>query len=225
MRRHAVNHGTRHQCFTNRSIFSPARTILEQIPDRDGQIMIRIHQARAFRHDAMPVIIRVIAESDVEAVFQSDQASHCIRRRTIHPNFTVAVNAHERERRINIRIHDCHLQVVRLRNRLPERDASAAHRINADIQVSGADGVEINHIFQIFDIRANVVMFMRGGRFHRDFEAHALHAVQAVTQKIVGAVLNDFRDGRVRRAAGWRIIFEAAVAGRIVGGRNHDAVG
>ena len=187
--------------------------------------MVRIHQACAFRDNAVPVVIRVVAEGDVKAVFQADQPGHCIRRRAIHSNFAVAVNAHERERRVNIRIHDRHVQFICFRNRLPEGDARPAHRVNADIQTGGANCVEINNLFQIFDIRADVVVLMRGGRFHRDFEADALDAVQSIAQKIVGAVLNDFRNRSIRRAAGWRIIFETTVTRRIMRGRNHDTVG
>ena len=56
-----------------------------------AQVVIRRQQARAARDDAMPVVIGVAGEGDVEAVLQADQALHGVRRGGIHADLAVPV--------------------------------------------------------------------------------------------------------------------------------------
>jgi hypothetical protein len=41
---HAVNHGRRNQRFTNSNLFAPLWAMLEQVVDRHGQVVVRVHQ-------------------------------------------------------------------------------------------------------------------------------------------------------------------------------------
>ena len=50
---------------------APARPMREEIGDRGRQVVIRIHQAGASRHDAVPVGVGIVAERDVEALAEA----------------------------------------------------------------------------------------------------------------------------------------------------------
>ena len=99
LRRHAVDDAAAHHGLADGRIRAPVRTMGEEIEDRRRQDMIGIHQARAARHDAVPVGVGVVAEGDVEAVLETDQGRHRVRRRAVHANLAVPVQRHEAERR------------------------------------------------------------------------------------------------------------------------------
>ena len=80
-RGHAVDHAAADDRLADRRRRRPARPVLEQIVDRDGQIVIRRHQAGARRDDAVAIVVGVAGEGDVEAVLHADQALHRVRRR------------------------------------------------------------------------------------------------------------------------------------------------
>ena len=48
----------------------------EQIANRDRQEVVRIHQARARRDDAVPVAVGVVRERQIETVLQRDEPRH-----------------------------------------------------------------------------------------------------------------------------------------------------
>src|ERR1700722_9813559 len=73
-RRPAVNHGAAHQGLTHRARGLPARTMAEEIIDRDTQIVVRRQEPGIRRHDAVAVMVGIAAESDVKAVLQADEA-------------------------------------------------------------------------------------------------------------------------------------------------------
>ena len=47
----------------------------EQVRNRDRQVVIRIQQPSAARHDAVAIVIGIAGPSEVEAVFQFDQTA------------------------------------------------------------------------------------------------------------------------------------------------------
>ena len=85
--------------------------VRKQIIDRDRKIMIRIHQPHAARHDAVAVVIGVAGKGHVESSFKPDQRSHRIRRRTVHADLAIPIDAHEAERRVDFRIDDFEIAV------------------------------------------------------------------------------------------------------------------
>ena len=86
----------------------------EQVVDRDGQVVVRVQQPGARRDDAVAVGVGVVAERDVEAVLQRDQARHRVRRRAVHADLAVVVDGHEAERRIDGAVHDGQVEPVAL---------------------------------------------------------------------------------------------------------------
>ncbi len=66
---------------------------------------------------------------------------------------------------------------------------------------------------------------MNIGRFARPLIRDAFYSSQTVFEKAVRGALDGPRNVGVRRAAIGRVIFEAAILGRVVRRRDHDAVG
>ena len=63
----AIDDAAADQRLADAGLRAPARAVREQIPDRDGQVMIRIHQPGRRRDDAVPVGIGIVAEGDAES--------------------------------------------------------------------------------------------------------------------------------------------------------------
>src|SRR5262249_11525496 len=77
---HAVDDAAADRCFAYGRILLPLRTMHEEIINRRRQVVIGVHQARLAGDDAVPVTVGVVAESNVEAIFERDQFGHRIRR-------------------------------------------------------------------------------------------------------------------------------------------------
>ena len=93
----------------------------------------------------MAVGVRVVAEGEVEAILEGDQLGHRMRRRAIHADPAVPVERHEAEGGVHLVVDDLDVEPVSLRDRVPERDARPAQRIDADAQPGAADGVHVDH--------------------------------------------------------------------------------
>ena len=81
--------------------------------------------------DAVPIVIRVARERDVEPVLEADQPLHRVGRRGVHPDLAVPIDRHETERRIDHVVDDGEVETVTLRDRRPVVNARAAERIDA----------------------------------------------------------------------------------------------
>ena len=68
----------------------PSRCV-KQVVDRDGQVVIRVHEARGRRHDAVAIGVGVVAERDREAIAQRQQAGHRVRAGAVHPDLAVVI--------------------------------------------------------------------------------------------------------------------------------------
>ena len=106
----------------------------------------------------------------------------------------------------------------------PPRDAGAAHRVHADAQPGARDGRHVHDRRQVRHVRALVVVraLRRAGgpRRHRRGAA-ALPRAAARWRRPADRT----GDVRVGRPAVRRVVLEAAVRGRVVRRRDHDAVG
>ncbi len=222
---HAINHAAAHQCFANGRAGRPLRTMREQITNGHRQVMIRVHQTGGWSDDAVPVRIGVVGERDAEFILETHEAGHRIRAGAIHADFSVMIHRHERERRVELWVHDRDIQFVSRINRFPIWQRRAAERVHAQLQTGGADGVQIHDIFQILNIGQNKIVLMGGCRLERRDERHALHAGIIPAQQFVCAILHPACHVGVGGAAVGRIIFEAAVFRRIVRRRDDNAVG
>ena len=197
----------------------------EQVRNRDGQVVIGIHQSRRRRDDAVAIVVGVVGEGDVEAIAHRHERHHGVRRRAVRPNLAVPVHGHEAERRIDRVVHHGHRDPVPRDDRLPVAHAGAAERIHADSHAGAADGLHVDDAREVVDIRRDVVVEMRARRAARALVGHAADGAQVFSQERVRGLLDPAGDVGVGRAAGGRIVFEAAVFGRVVRGRDDDPVG
>ena len=115
----------------------------KEIGNRRREVMVGIHQARAARHDAVPVGVGIVAEGDIESIFEPDQVRHGVGGRAVHTNLAVPVQRHEAERRIHPVVHDLHVKPEPLGDRAPERDACSAKRIDADSEPRTRDDLHV----------------------------------------------------------------------------------
>src|SRR5262249_54490525 len=90
-----VDHAAAHQGFSHYDILVPLGAVLQEILDRNGEVVIRIHQPRNWRHNSMPVRVRIVGECNLILIFQSNQPCHGIRTGTIHADLAVMVYRHK----------------------------------------------------------------------------------------------------------------------------------
>ena len=119
---------------------------VEQVADGHGQVVVGVHQPRGARHDAVPVRVGVVGEGDAEPILQPDEPRHGIRAGGVHADLAVVIDRHEREGRIDHRVHDGDVELVDGVDRLPVRHGGAAERIHAQREAGGADGVHVDDV-------------------------------------------------------------------------------
>ena len=108
----AVDHAAADQRLADRGVGRPVGPVRQQVPDRDRQIMIGVHQPGRRRDDAVPVRVRIVGEGDPIPVLQADEPRHRIGARAVHADLAVVIDGHEREGRIDHRVHDRDVEPV-----------------------------------------------------------------------------------------------------------------
>ncbi len=96
--------------------------------------------------------------------------------------------------------------------------------IGADAQAGGADDVHVDDGGEVFDVGLEQILAMRRWGGEGTFEGNAFDAGVIFAKQCVGAVLDPFGDIDIGGAGGGWVVFESAVAGRVVGGGYGDAV-
>ena len=134
------------------------------------------------------------------------------------------IHRHEREGRVDHRIHDGDVGLVERVDRLPVRHRRSAEWIHAELEAGGADSVHVHDVFQVVDVRQDEVVLVCNRRIDRGRERYPLDARVPGPQQLVGAVLNRLGHVDVGGSAVRRVVLEAAVIGRIVRRRDHDSV-
>jgi hypothetical protein len=196
----------------------------KQIEDGRGEIVVGVHQPGA-SDDSVPVRVGIVAERDIEPILEPDQPGHREPRRAVHADPAVPIDRHERERRIELLIHDLDPQPVPLGDRVPEGEARAPERVDADAEACAANGTDVDDRGEIAHVRPDVVVSMRCPRLARPLERDARHALCAGRQQRVRPVLDPAGDPGVGGAAGRRVVLETPVLRRVVRRSNDDAVG
>ena len=224
-RGHPVDDGAGYQGLANGCVCGPVGPILEQKIDGHGQIMVGIHQSGAAGDDAVTVVVGIVAESHIKLIFEMDQTGHGVGRGAIHADLAVLVHGHKPEGGIDIGIDHLEIQAVSISDGRPIGHARAAHGIYADLQVGGGDGRHIHYICQIGHVGHDEIVLdgCLGG--HGPLEGNAFDRFQSLPQDFVGPGLDRCCDVSVSRPACGGVVFEAAIIGRVVRGRDHDAVG
>ena len=222
---HAIDHAAAHDGLAHRRVHAPARPVAEQIRDARGQIVVGIEEPGAPGHDAVAVGVGVIGEGEIEAVAQADEAGHGIGRGRVHPDLAVPVDGHEPKRRVDRLVHDVEPQAVPLGDGRPVPDAGAPERIHADPERAAAERRHVDDGAEPVDIVVDVREAVHGRRAARALVRDARDAGEPRGEELIGPVLDPPGDLGVGGAARWRIVLEAAGVGRIVRGRDDDAVG
>ena len=161
--------------------------MLEQVGDRDRQVVVGRQQARAAGDDAVPVMIGVAGEGDVEAILQPDQPLHRIGRGRIHADLAVPIHGHEAEGRIDRVVDDGQIEPVALARSAP---SSARRRRRADPRPGGAraaNRLHIDHVAEIGDIGCRDNRADVWSRCAAPARRNPLDAAQASRQQLVGA--------------------------------------
>src|SRR5206468_674692 len=148
----AIDHAAADHRLADAGAGRPPRATLEEILDRDREIVIRVHQTGASRDNAVPVVIRVAGPRYVEALLHRDEAPHRVRRRAVHPDAAVPIHAHEAEGRIDLVAHDRQRNAVALGDHPPVRDAGPAEWIDAELELRAAQDVEVEYGGQVGDV-------------------------------------------------------------------------
>ena len=107
-----------------------------------------------------------------------------------------------------------------LRDRLPVGQTGAAQRVHAEPQPGAADRVEVDDGRQVVDVGGDVVAPRDAGLL----VGHAGNVAEPLLEQPVRLALDPARDVGVGRPAVRRVVFEAAVAGRVVRRRHDDPV-
>src|SRR5215813_254701 len=173
----------------------------------------------------MPIRIRVVGESNAVLVLETDEPCHGIRARTVHADLAVVIHRHEREGRIDPWVYDRDVEFVDFVDRFPIMHGSAAKRVHAQLETRGADGIHVDDIPQITDVRQNKIFLACALRLHRRNEGHSLYAGVFLPQQLVGTVLDPLGHVGIRwTTVGW-VILETTVLRRIMRGCDDDTVG
>ena len=193
------------------------------------EVVVRVHDAPVRADDAVAVGIRIGAADQIvlvpSAVVEGiDQTLHRVRGARIHADLAIMVNGHEAPGRVDLRTHHVDGQVVLLVHQRPVVDRSAAERVDAQAYAGGADHVEVDDVLQIGHIVLTEVETLDEIGLDGLLERHALD-VPEIAEQLVGAVGDGVGDVGRSRAAGDRIVLEAAIGRRVVGRGHDDAVG
>ena len=122
-------------------------------------------------------------------------------------------------------VDDCQIKIVASCDRLPVGEACAAQRVNSDLETSPAKRVLVNDGIEIINVRVDVVVAVSCRRIARTLVTHTLDAAKFVGEQRVRLLFNPPRHAGISRSAVRRVVLEAAVLGRVVRGRDDDAVG
>ena len=223
---HSVDQRRRDQRLADGRALRPAGPVREQIVDRHGEIVIRVHQAAVGSDDAMAVGVGVVAGGDVVMLARGDQGGHRVRRGAVHPDLAVGVEGHERERRVDRRIHHRQVfQVVAETDAGPVPHRRTTERIGTDVDARLPNHIEVDHLTEAVAVvhhEREVMHVIPGtGLLERD----STHIGQFVRQDLIGARGHHRRDGRISRTTTGRVVLEPTVARRVVRRRHDDAVG
>src|SRR5262249_10646281 len=85
----AIDEATADESFAYDRGCRPLRTVSKEITDSDSKVMVRVQQAGRGGDNSVTIRVGIVAEGDVEAVLEFDQAGHRKGAGAIHPDFAV----------------------------------------------------------------------------------------------------------------------------------------
>src|ERR1700738_3792410 len=179
---HTIDQATADECLTNNRRDRPLGTVREEIPNRDCKIVIWIQKTRRRRDNSVPISIWIVAECDVETILELDKPCHCPGARAIHPDFSIMIDSHEWESRIDLRVHYGDIDPVAFPHRLPITHRCASQRIDTDFHTSGANGLHIDHMGKVLHIASDKVLGMGCRGLEGRIETDALNTFVTAAQ-------------------------------------------
>ena len=75
-----VNHLSCHHSFADRRPVGPFRSVLDEVQDGDRKVVIGSKQSAALGHNPVAIVVGIAGKCDIEAVFQSNESLHRVRR-------------------------------------------------------------------------------------------------------------------------------------------------
>ena len=127
------------------------------------------------------------------------------------------VDGHEAPGRIDLRAHHVDGQVELLVHQRPVVDGSAAERVDAQAHAGGTDHIEVDDVLQIGDIVLAEVEALDQVGLDGLLERNALDVLE-IAEQLVGTIRDGVGDVGRSRAAGDRVILEAAIGRRLCDG-------
>ena len=104
---------------------------------------------------------RVVGEGDAIPVLEADEPGHGVGAGAVHADLAVVIDGHEREGRIDLRVHDGDVELVDRVDRLPVVHGGAAERIDAELEAGAADGLHVDDVAQIVDVGQDEIFLVR----------------------------------------------------------------
>lgn len=101
----------------------------------------------------------------------------------------------------------------------------AAERIHPKADGRAANGFQVEHVGEISNVGVEIFVSVRCGGAKSLLDRNPFHPCKVVPEKLVRLRFNPTGNGLFRRPAVWQIVLETTIMGRIVGGRDDDAVG
>ena len=226
---HSVNQAAADERLTDTGVWLPPWTVLKRdMRSRPRDNGLDSSSPTLARDDAVPVAVRIVAEGDIEAIFQRDEVRHGIGRRAVHANLAVPIERHETERRIDgDRFTTSMFKPIVLRDRLPVGHTGAAERIDAELQAWLMRITSMSMIVREItrcryrDNRSGG-SWLPAGHGHR--ECAARHADRPSIRALARSSIHLVTSVSAGPPCGG-LYLNAAVLRRIVRGRDDDAVG
>src|SRR6266478_2170371 len=134
------------------------------------------------------------------------------------------IHCHERESRIDVRIHDGDIEFVNGVDRLPIANGRATERVDTELESCAANRLHVHDVSQVIDVRRNEVMLMCCPRVNCRGEWDALYVRVSRAQQRVCALLNPIRHVAICRSAVRWVVLESAVLRRVMRRGDDDAV-
>ena len=114
--------------------------------------------------------------------------------------------------------------MVSLRNRRPVMHAGAAEGIHTHAYFGAANSIHVEHIAKIAHVGIEEVVAMRSVAAQGPRVGNPMHALQAILQKLIRPGFDPTGHANVGGpAVGW-VVLESSVVGRVVRGRNDNAI-
>ena len=181
--------------------------------------MIGVHQAGVGGDNAMTVGVGVVAGDNIKVIFVPQHRCHCRLRRGIHSNLAIPVERHETPGGIDRGVNNRDVEAEAFFDERPIVHACTPERVGTNAHPGTFDSGHVDDVLEVVDIVAAKIVGSHGHRLG------PLHLAIVVENQLVRPIGDPVRGIAVGRPAVRRVVFEAAIAGRIVAWGDHNSIG